>query len=71
MLLYTVTWMSLKAVTARLPREMLREVERLAEKMKVDRSELISIYASIKNGNLIMYHKSIIRPSSRTWLYND
>ena len=41
MLLYTVTWMSLEAVTARLPREMLREVERLAEKMKVDRSELI------------------------------
>jgi len=33
--------MSLKAVTARLPREMLREVERLAKKMKVDRSELI------------------------------
>lgn len=33
--------MSLKAVTARLPREMLREVERLAEEMKVDRSELI------------------------------
>jgi predicted HTH domain antitoxin len=33
--------MSLEAVTARLPREMLREVERLAEEMKVDRSELI------------------------------
>lgn len=33
--------LSLKAVTARLPREMLREVERLAKKMKVDRSELI------------------------------
>lgn len=33
--------MSLEAVTARLPREMLREVERLAERMKVDRSELI------------------------------
>lgn len=33
--------MSLEAVTARLPRDMLREVERLAEKMKVDRSELI------------------------------
>jgi predicted HTH domain antitoxin len=32
---------SLEAVTARLPRDMLREVERLAEKMKVDRSELI------------------------------
>ena len=41
MLLYTVTWMSLEAVTTRLPREMLREVERLAEEMKVDRSELI------------------------------
>lgn len=41
MLLYTVTGMSLEAVTARLPREMLREVERLAEEMKVDRSELI------------------------------
>lgn len=33
--------MSLEAVTARLPREMLREVERLAEREKVDRSELI------------------------------
>lgn len=33
--------MSLEAVTARLPKEMVREVERLAEKMKVDRSELI------------------------------
>jgi predicted HTH domain antitoxin len=33
--------MSLEAVTARLPRDMLREVERLAEEMKVDRSELI------------------------------
>lgn len=33
--------MSLEAVTARLPKEMIREVERLAEKMKVDRSELI------------------------------
>jgi predicted HTH domain antitoxin len=32
---------SLEAVTARLPKEMVREVERLAEKMKVDRSELI------------------------------
>jgi len=32
---------SLEAVTARLPKEMIREVERLAEKMKVDRSELI------------------------------
>lgn len=41
MLLYTVCWVSLEAVTARLPRDMLREVERLAEKMKVDRSELI------------------------------
>ena len=41
MLLYTVTRMSLEAVTARLPRDMLREVERLAEEMKVDRSELI------------------------------
>ncbi|MEM2996731.1 MAG: ribbon-helix-helix protein, CopG family, partial [Candidatus Bathyarchaeia archaeon] len=33
--------MALEAVTTRLPREMLREVERLAEKEKVDRSELI------------------------------
>jgi len=33
--------LSLEAVTARLPKEMVREVERLAEKMKVDRSELI------------------------------
>ena len=33
--------MSLEAVTARLPREMLKEVERLAQKEKVDRSELI------------------------------
>lgn len=33
--------MSLKAVTARLPHDMLREVERLAKKLKVDRSELI------------------------------
>jgi len=41
MLLYSVVWVSLEAVTARLPKEMVREVERLAEKMKVDRSELI------------------------------
>jgi len=34
-------WMPLETVTARLPQEMLREVERLAEKLKVDRSELI------------------------------
>lgn len=33
--------LSLEAVTARLPRDMLREVERLAKKLKVDRSELI------------------------------
>lgn len=33
--------LSLEAVTARLPRDMLREVEKLAKKMKVDRSELI------------------------------
>jgi predicted HTH domain antitoxin len=33
--------MPLETVTARLPQEMLREVERLAEKLKVDRSELI------------------------------
>lgn len=33
--------MSLEAVTTRLPREMLREVEKLAEEEKVDRSELI------------------------------
>ncbi len=33
--------MSLEAVTARLPRDMLREVERLAQNEKVDRSELI------------------------------
>jgi len=33
--------MSLEAVTARLPRSMLKEVERLAEREKVDRSELI------------------------------
>ncbi|MEM2893859.1 MAG: UPF0175 family protein [Candidatus Bathyarchaeia archaeon] len=33
--------MALEPVTTRLPREMLREVERLAEKEKVDRSELI------------------------------
>ena len=32
---------SLEAVTARLPRDMLREVERLAQNEKVDRSELI------------------------------
>jgi len=32
---------SLEAVTTRLPREMLREVEKLAEKERVDRSELI------------------------------
>ncbi len=36
-----VVLMSLEAVTTRLPREMLNEVERLAEKEKVDRSELI------------------------------
>ena len=36
-----MTQTSLEAVTARLPRDMLREVERLAKKMKVDRSELI------------------------------
>ena len=33
--------LSLEAVTARIPRDMLREVERLAKKLKVDRSELI------------------------------
>lgn len=33
--------MSLEAVTARLPRDMLKEVERLAIREKVDRSELI------------------------------
>lgn len=33
--------MTLEAVTARFPRDMLREVERLAKKEKVDRSELI------------------------------
>ena len=33
--------MPLEAVTARLPRDMLKEVERLAQKEKVDRSELI------------------------------
>ena len=32
---------SLEAVTTRLPRDMLREVERLAQNEKVDRSELI------------------------------
>jgi len=36
-----VIQLSLKAVTARLPRDMLREVEKLAKKLKVDRSELI------------------------------
>jgi predicted HTH domain antitoxin len=36
-----VIQLSLEAVTARLPRDMLREVERLAKKLKVDRSELI------------------------------
>ena len=36
-----VVWMSLEAVTTRLPREMLKEVERLAQREKVDRSELI------------------------------
>jgi len=39
--LYTVILVSLEAVTARLPRDMLREVERLAQNEKVDRSELI------------------------------
>jgi len=33
--------LTLESVTARLPSDMLREVERLAEKEKVDRSELI------------------------------
>lgn len=33
--------MSLETVTARLPRKTLKEIERLAEKEKVDRSELI------------------------------
>lgn len=33
--------MPLKSVTARLPPEMLREVEKLAEREKIDRSELI------------------------------
>ena len=41
MLLYTVNQVTLEAVTARLPRDTLRELEILAEKMKVDRSELI------------------------------
>mgnify|MGYP001132242147 CR=1 FL=1 len=39
--MYTVTGLSLEAVTARLPREILTEIERLAQKEKVDRSELI------------------------------
>jgi len=39
--LYTVILVSLEAVTTRLPRDMLREVERLAQNEKVDRSELI------------------------------
>ena len=33
--------MSLESVTARLPREMLEEIEATAEREKVDRSELI------------------------------
>jgi predicted HTH domain antitoxin len=33
--------MSLQTVTARLPRKTLKEIERIAEKEKVDRSELI------------------------------
>ncbi len=33
--------MSLEAVTTRLPKEMLSEIERLAQREKVDRSELI------------------------------
>lgn len=41
MLLYTVNQVTLEAVTARLSRDTLRELEILAEKMKVDRSELI------------------------------
>jgi len=36
-----VIYLSLEAVTARLPRDMLKEVERLAQKERVDRSELI------------------------------
>jgi len=36
-----VILVSLEAVTTRLPRDMLREVERLAQNEKVDRSELI------------------------------
>lgn len=39
--MYTVNYMSLETVTARLPRKTLKEIERLAEKEKVDRSELI------------------------------
>lgn len=39
--MYTVDFMSLETVTARLPRKTLKEIERLAEKEKVDRSELI------------------------------
>ena len=36
-----MTSVSLEAVTARLPRDMLKEVERLAQREMVDRSELI------------------------------
>jgi len=39
--LYAVIHLPLESITARLPPEILREVERLAEKEKVDRSELI------------------------------
>jgi len=39
--LYTVDYMPLETVTARLPKKTLQEIERLAEKEKVDRSELI------------------------------
>ena len=39
--MYTVNYMSLETVTARLPRKTLKEIERMAEKDKVDRSELI------------------------------
>lgn len=39
--MYTVDCMSLETVTARLPKKTLKDIERLAEKEKVDRSELI------------------------------
>lgn len=39
--IYCVRGMAMKAITARLPKELIEKIERMAEKEKADRSEVI------------------------------